>query len=475
MDRSFEYKILAYLDGMLDARSEREFLKETARDPAKQRLLQQYRHLDSRLRDKSHPVAVPLRSQQALANSIPALKGAIPETVLPLQPSSTGTGMIAWLSRRVISLAAISGLLIGTLAFIALIPSNDDTSGVSESAVVSESDRVSEPVAATERSHNESMGDNSPISDALLEKTAPSLKNQPTQYSRIPGNNGHVRTGGRISRATGTDAGLRQVAEAIPTRTSLKINSAVPGERTGQQTVQTVEASWNESLAPVVFITRHEPVRSDGDHLHTFGSQFPIELFAGRLRLYIETGAAQFGASGTGNAETNGITGVYLAGLRFELTPSFAAGLEFGQSRFARERLESRRIPLSAGTGGEVIVIDRAMNSEMQPWMRLHALYTFNPDARFRVEADAGSGLLLNAERAVVFSSGLSAVYSLSTTLQARAGLHYSGTWLSPSAPEPVIVQPGSGVIGIIRMADAAGEVYSSSVEFRIGFGIVLW
>lgn len=107
--------------------------------------------------------------------------------------------------------------------------------------------------------------------------------------------------------------------------------------------------------------------------------------------------------------------------------------------------------------------------------MRLHARYGFDAAARLRFEADAGTGLLLGNENSLVFSSGLSAVYALSTSLRAQAGLHYSGTWLSPAMPQPLLVEPGGGVIGIIRRATAAEENYNSAIEFRIGVGVLLW
>ena len=90
MNNTFEYRLLSYLDGMLDARSESEFLKEVARDPQKQKLLRQYRQLDARLRDRSNPVAVPLRTQHALPQRLPALQDVVAAT--PQANSTPGPG-----------------------------------------------------------------------------------------------------------------------------------------------------------------------------------------------------------------------------------------------------------------------------------------------------------------------------------------------------------------------------------------------
>ena len=83
--------------------------------------------------------------------------------------------------------------------------------------------------------------------------------------------------------------------------------------------------------------------------------------------------------------------------------------------------------------------------------------------------------MLLGGDNAVMLSSGLSLVYFLSTSLQARAGLHGSGAWLSPVVGTPLQIESGDGVIGIIRRADAGRQVFTTALEFRVGFGILLW
>lgn len=86
-------------------------------------------------------------------------------------------------------------------------------------------------------------------------------------------------------------------------------------------------------------------------------------LFAGRLHLYIESGTARFAGAGTADSRESSLGGVYVVGLRYDFSDVLAAGIELGQSRFARERLESRRSPLSSGAG-DVIVIDRVLHNE---------------------------------------------------------------------------------------------------------------
>ncbi len=466
MDRSFEQKILLYLDGLLDARSESEFLKEVARDPSKQRLLQQHRKLDAKLRDRSHPMAVPLRTQQALASSIPVLKEVVPNIAIP---AATGkTGLVLGLSRRVISLIAIGTFLTGSVMILSL--GSDDVDSIDRA-------KENQTQQQTPNDINASNENGQSVKDATQAASVSSNHSQAESISQIRGidisdnstvNPGVIPESDRVRLDAEKHAATSGIATVPESR-------AVTGTNTASVSGQENRAEFSYSLAPLNSLSGGVPRSIHERRFREFTSTFPTDLFTGRLRLYLETGAAQFGGTGSGASSGSGITGIYLAGLRFEISPTFAAGLELGQSRFTRERLDNHRAPLTNGGDGEIIVVDRSLQSEMASWLRVNMLYIFNPDSRLRFEADAGSGILLEADQALVFSTGISAMYALSTSLQVRAGLHYSGTWLSPAAPAPLIVEPGGGVIGIIRNADAAREMFSSAVEIRIGFGILLW
>ena len=167
-------------------------------------------------------------------------------------------------------------------------------------------------------------------------------------------------------------------------------------------------------------------------------------LLGGRLHAYLETGAAQYDMRGSRSASSTLTKGVYLAGLRYDLNRHIALGVEIVQSTFAREGFSTERLPLAPGSNTEFVVVDNALLNETQPWLRAHMLWTINPEDRLQMQADAGSGLLLGGGTPVIFSIGLSSVYALTHSLQARAGLHYSGTWLSPTGTRPEISSDSS-------------------------------
>lgn len=244
-----------------------------------------------------------------------------------------------------------------------------------------------------------------------------------------------------------------------------------------------------ENLTPPVRSLVTDDVRMRGDERDIAASSLPITtlptgvfapaalpaLFAGRLHLYLESGATPLTSTAGSGTESLPVSGVYLAGLRYRLSEHFSAGLDLGRSRFTRERLSARSAPIGDPGGGTVIVIDRERQAATHPWLRLHGVYTFNPDNRLRFEADAGSGVLLTGDNPVLLSTGLSAVYVFSTALQLRAGLHGSGAWMSPGTPLLPEADAGNGVIGIIRRADGAERRFNVSMDFRIGVGIYLW
>ena len=469
MNASFEQTVLAYLDGLLDRRAEREFLREVSRDPEKQAVLEQYRKLNSTLQNRTEPIAVPLKTQQALAERIPALQDVIPK-MAPTVAAGGGSGAAAFFSRKILTLLVGGGLVIGTLTTVLLtdpFSAEDATADLGGQTAVSQNLAPQSPDAAdgasatSEAINGRDAAKQSAISPASAASHASSTNAAPASSADLrdtqPARHTSVRdTESRfpeaIARKTGTNRAIAATGDA----------GRLPASATAALPLREIPLS------------QHNP-----DHGRGFAGRPPSlafrDILDGRLYAYIESGAAQQQMRGSSNLSRDVFRGVYLAGLHYAFSSHFAGGIEVGQSTFAREALVSTREQLTQANGSEIIIIDRSLQDELQPWMRLHALYTFNPDDRLQFQADGGSGLLLGDSPAFIYSLGLSTVYPLTYGLHARAGVHYSGTWLSGSDAQPEIVPSSNGVIGIIRRANNAGTVYASSFEFRIGFGILLW
>ena len=493
MTDTFEQRLLAYLDGMLDARSRHAFLSEVARDPEKRKLLDQYRQLDARLRDRGNPIAVPLRTQQALAQRIPSLSKAVPQTPLPpagaAAPATGGRGLsaLSLAGRRIIGLLLAGGLVTVGLSLLdspwaadrpspgpAMTPAQTPPGAESQAALQDNAPENGDAAASwTDRSQQQGGADipaqaNRQNARQDREADSPALRpdrTAATPSSQAPSNTGrdaaaprsvstppqHALAGHPASIAEGTDDRVR-AEDAI---------GAVGG----------LHADDGVLLRPFTAL----PAASLSREPQALPTPRLSDLLAGRLHLYLETGATPLAGSIGGPSAASDPSGLYLAGLRYQITHALAAGLDLGRSRFSRERLEASSQSLEGSEGGTLFVIDRVMHGEMTPWLRLHAVYALNPEDRLRFETDAGGGILFTEGTPVMLSTGASLVYALSTSLQLRAGMHATGAWMQPAAPLLPAVGDGSGVIGIIRRASAAQRVFTTTLDLRIGFGILLW
>ncbi|MAT40607.1 MAG: hypothetical protein CL946_13500, partial [Ectothiorhodospiraceae bacterium] len=76
---TFEDKVMAYFDGMLDGKAEQKLLSEIQSDPQKQQIFEAHESLHGMMADRTNPIGVPLKAEQLLAAKIPALGTAIPQ------------------------------------------------------------------------------------------------------------------------------------------------------------------------------------------------------------------------------------------------------------------------------------------------------------------------------------------------------------------------------------------------------------
>lgn len=487
MDRTFEYRVLAYLDGQLDRREERAFLREVARDPAKRAVLAQHRELSAALGDRKNPVAVPLKTQQALAEKIPALRNVVPKAA-PVGAGIAGGTAASIFSGKIVSLIIVGGTLIGSIGFVLFSGSATDDAAPAEKLVNARSaeSAVTSKSSAGASAFRETDGE--PASAKRLRTAAsPAETSSPDHDDAASAAEQHLanlrahHSATSSLSATRSYSGSTEAAEVLTKAHHSETRTAAVADRAANDASDAAihsEASINHRAIPAPLLgTAAEDApaaRTLPRHTRFVERNALRELFDGRLYAYLETGAAQYDMRGAESASRSITKGVYLAGLRYDFTSSIAGGVEFGQSTFAREGYSVQRTPLAPGSGTEIVVVDNTLISENQPWLRAHLLWTLNPEQRLRLQADAGSGILLGSDNALLFSLGLSSVYAVSPVLQMRAGVHYSGTWLSPSGTPPVI-SSGSGVIGIIHNARDAGTAYSSAIELRIGFGVLIW
>lgn len=491
MDRSFEHTVLAYLDGLLDKREEREFLKEVSRSTEKRAVLEQYRKLDRTLRNKSVPLAVPLKVQRALADQIPALTEILPPAAgsAVIAAGSSRIGVLAksasFFSRKIISLLIIGGATVSLVTTLVITGSFSELEN-SEQLVVGTSNPAAESVDASGDESGQDVVDpayGSRTSTAAVDAAGPgnSTVDRDLNTSRRSAVSSRDtqpqdRLTARSAASRAEDAVRRQSAFSPSTGMDPGVAPNVTWESTENSAGTAPFAHDRDAGIAFIPLTADPVFSPESRGIRDYPPQPKSlgELLGGSVYAYLETGAADVRSTG-GQTSASSFGGVYLLGLRAELSPHFAAGAELGQSTFAREALVSKTAALSPESGTQVIIIDNAIESSAQSWLRLHGLYTLNPASRLRFQADLGTGVLLTRERPVMWTAGVSSLYALTYALHLRAGLHYSGAWMKPVATVPVINTTNTGVIGIIRRAENAGTIYSSSIEFRFGFGVLLW
>lgn len=438
----------------MNSEAQRAFLTEAAHDPRIQHLLDEHRQLNALLRDRRRPIAVPLATQRALAEKIPALQTTIPASTLA--PAATSSGLLGHALRR-------GGALLSAVGWRRVWISAVAASLLLTGSYVlynSLDGRTADTVAETSQERagidTETTMSTPGTSSANLETEASSahlLKDTKAVNER------HERSAAG-SRGTNSPAATEHFSA------HLDAGSA-------DETVARYSADELAGLAHELEAAQ----RGTGLRAEPSVLRGPLQAHIpgmDRMRLYVESGSGWSDVRGNASSKSS-VEGVYLIGLRYDLSSSFALGLEYAQSRFNREGITSERQRAQNGSATEYIVIGPGMVAETLPWLRLHGAYTVNPEDMLQLQADMGGGVLLTQSRPFVFSLGLTTVLRLSPLLSVRGGVHYRGALLEPFVGTPADIPSGGGAIGIIRNAGEPGRAYTSTVEFRVGFGMGLW
>ncbi len=465
MKKPFEYTVIEFLDGQLSPRRERAFLEAIANDPEKRDLLEQHRTLRKALSDRKHPQSVPLSVQRALAATIPSLERTLPAGVHALHGSNglgrPGVRLFSTLRFRQtwISLLTAASFVTATFGVLYLTDNDSDSSAVVENQSLGDGNMP----AVRERS-GQSRTDGSGSAVLGVPVTNVAARND------IAGNErtapaGHRYTLAAETRMTSSASSIHAVETGAAASARTSMENPVPY---GEDLLPSLDArpiaAFSETRVPDVRRNTPTPL-----------PYIPFVPLDGPVFLCIESGAARFDARGSDGNRSSQMNGVYLAALRYEVSPFFTVGLEAGQSYVSREALVAKRTPIEPGSSTDIVIIDRGMVASMLPWLRLHGQYTFNPESRIQLRLDAGGGALLTGEHPFVFSTGISTGWYLAYNLELRFGAHYSGSWLAPSHNEIADPLPSSGVVGIIRRNSTVGYNYNSSIDFRFGVGVRVW
>ncbi len=454
MNRTIEDRIQAYLDGQMSSEAQRAFLAEAAHDPRIQHLLDEHRQLNALLRDRRRPIAVPLATQRALAEKLPALQAALPASTLA--PAATSGGLLGNALRR-------GGALLSAVGWRRVWISAVAASLLLTGSYVLYNSLDGRTVDTVAETSQESAG--------IETETTTSAPGTSSSSIETEASSGTVSNGAsaRDERRARSAVGSRGTKSA----TAVERGSAFPDAGSAGENI--VQFSGIELAALAHELEAAE--RGTGVRAEPVMLRGPMQARIpgmDRMRLYVESGSGWNDVRGNASSKSS-VEGVYLIGLRYDLSSSFALGLEYAQSRFNREGITSERQRAQNGSATEYIVIGPGMVAETLPWLRLHGAYTLNPEDVLQLQADLGGGVLLTQSRPFVFSLGLTTVLRLSPLLNVRGGVHYRGALLEPFVGTPADIPTSGGAIGIIRNAGEPGRAYTSTVEFRVGFGLGLW
>ncbi len=208
-------------------------------------------------------------------------------------------------------------------------------------------------------------------------------------------------------------------------------------------------------------------------HEQPFQAAQPI--FGRKLQVCVESGAEMREMMRGSQRVDYSYSARYLVGLRWEFDPFVAAGVEVGQSVFAREGQTARTSTMEGSPEVDVIIVENILEEAGRNWLRAHLFYTLNPGDLIQFQATAGTGIVLGSDRSIIFSIGAAVQYPFRSNVYIRAGLHYSGTWLDASGIPPTLPSGGGNPIAYTYPSENPARLYNSSIQFRIGAGYLLW
>lgn len=419
MDRTFDMRVMAFLDGSMDNIERSNFLEELHASPDKMDILNQYRRLDNAFELSRRPIDVPITLQQTLATRLPVLG----ETLLPSAPAATTVVRTTIASRKKSWIAAIAGclLLFSAIAYIAMEP------GVS-------SDRIA-PAKAGDETSTEI-------------RTLKSVNTADVAFAP----------------ATRPAASTAESSPSMGSETSATEETPASVPRSAERDVFPISML---AASPVLPSAATVPVRD----VVAFG----YGMIDSDIIVYAQSGLMQSIASGARGSSREATPVMLLAGVRYDLTSRFSAMLEIGRSTFQQEALYERRNPLVEGNNADLLVIDRAVISDVRNWLRFQLGYQLIEWEAWRIEVRGGAGMLLGGEQAMMFTTGITTQYALSRILQAHIGIQFSGARMAPGNSLTTEVEAGEEITGVIQKASSARSMTSRAVEFNLGFGLRLW
>ncbi len=459
----FELRVMAHLDGVLDADASDALQREIADDAEKRAVFDEHTRVQALVAAHRQELGVPLTIERRLAGRIPVLATMEPRLQSPDAP--IGATLTTAATRRLHHLAwyGLASILVLVLLWISL-PSTlvDPAPEAAISATPSTNSAAATPAA--------------PASTTAPDHAAvPALQ-------RIPDTAPSATSDAGIRRSAAHDAGhaLHRSDAAAPA-VSDHVPPATPPDRSTPPQSTQAEISpvlWNN--APTLFVLSADgfvvaplvPFTTEAAHDAAWRDHVP-PMPGPRLLppLLIVATAGAVAPMRTG-AAADQLHGSFLVGIHYPLTDRIELGIEGGQSALRlRQAVYTGVITTSEGIPVLTETAGHADNTAT--FIRLRASWLLTPGSLTFAQAFVSGGWAFGEASTPLFSVGATLGRHLSSNIRLLLLAQYQGGWARSTAPAPLPGEKGVpvGIIGTLPTT----RTYTSGVDVRFGIGYFLW
>ncbi|MEP7234961.1 MAG: hypothetical protein ABI778_06665 [Ignavibacteriota bacterium] len=229
--------------------------------------------------------------------------------------------------------------------------------------------------------------------------------------------------------------------------------------------------SSKENAVPNVSLAENN-VNGSSKEQNPFKNKHETSAGALAFRVYGSLGGSLVNVHDNDATLANRFEGGALLGVDYVIDQNIAFGLEGGNAAISQLITQSA---VQTGTSGlpsiSKVVVNNAVTSGSQFYLRAVGHYTFNPEDAFHLEATGGVGAAFSGKASPLVSGALYLIHDFTDNLAISGGLAFAGAWNSTSASSAVTqaVTTGSDPIGYVTTNHAGGTLFTPSYAVRIG------
>jgi trimeric autotransporter adhesin len=458
----YEDKILDYLDGALGDKDSAELMHQLSVSPERRVILEQHLQLKNAISDARKPVSVPASIEANLAERLPIIANYNRELS---GAALIGTSARAPIFGRVAAGIAVL-LLLGTTAYFGVIRNGNDNSDQSTtSTTISNSNSntaSSSDVTPTPQSTVTTNTLSSSSNSTIQATTSGSVTNVPTRSSGGSASRQHLSASSQDLNS----AAVPPTAHSEQVQTEKLIQQEVPAAETTQlQTISVIDDLRTEPMAALSYIGE----RSNNTLMHALLEQSSSVPFALRADYSLGSGLNQVRET---DASITTRTAYNLSlGLDYIMSPSFAIGIEAGQTDVARVE-ETATVTEDKDLGITRVIISHDIRTHAEYNVRAIFRYTFNPYDRGHIDGNIGFGVASGENTSSLVSVGVTFTSSLTDAISLTVGPTWTGMFTKSTSAAAVTAD---GPVAYSVSDQAASTLFTPSFMVKAGLRIKPW